>query len=369
MSPPSVGAIADRSEASIANPLQGRIDRLDGFRGLAILLVLLGHEFTFTLGFPAVMPLAGLGVLLFFVLSGFLITRLLCQELEASHAIDLRHFYARRALRILPALLVFLATMAVLFIVGAIIDVTWKSLLACLLFVRNIRGRGESVAHIWSLSIEEQFYLCWPVALQRLGRQKALLIAVSLATCCVVWRGIAILAHVYPYSSGTIYLRTDFRIDAILGGCIVALAFAEPSLRTKLVNRIKSLPGDACLLVLIAWTLWGESVVSLRPIFLTVQTALSILLFLAVLTRPQRGALHRFLTLRAMMILGTLSYSLYLWQQVFTVTRVPSWGALREFPLNLIATFMLAILSYRFVERPMLKLKARLSRTSRQLAK
>lgn len=134
--------------------------QLDGLRGLAIVLVLAGHVLEF--GFGIHTDFGGLGVLLFFLLSGFLITGLLDREKTRTGAISLRAFYIRRVLRLFPALFIFLATQCVLIETRVVTDTPWYAVAACLLYVRNIWGRGSTTGHIWSLSLEEQFYTSWP---------------------------------------------------------------------------------------------------------------------------------------------------------------------------------------------------------------
>ena len=140
-------------------PHHDRLRRIDGLRGIAIVLVLFGHEADFTLGLHVLGEIGAVGVLLFFVLSGYLITATLEWELADTGRINRREFYLRRAMRILPAFWTLIAVTVALKLAGLVTDVTWKAVAACLFFVRNVRGRGQSLGHIWSLSLQEQFYL------------------------------------------------------------------------------------------------------------------------------------------------------------------------------------------------------------------
>lgn len=333
------------------------IPRLDGFRGLAIVLVIVGHVLLFSFGSGGGGLLAGLGVLLFFVLSGFLITLLLLREFDATGTINLRAFYLRRAFRILPAALVFLSVVTVLMITGWITDVTWGALVASLLFFRNIRGSGDSLGHMWSLSLEEQFYAGWPLAMSLLTPRRALTAASLVIAACAVWRGWAIFAGLYPYQGGTYYLRTDFRVDSILIGCWVALALARPRLKELLTWTCGRIPIAIIALLLFCWSLEGERIIVLRPVFLTLQTLLSALLFVRIFLLPEGAPTVRILNHSFMRWLGRISYSLYLWQQILLAQRTPSWGIIREFPLNIAATFAAALLSYYLVEQPALRAK------------
>jgi len=126
----------------------GHLPRLDGFRGISILLVLVGHEMQFPLGHEGWGALGGLGVLLFFVLSGFLITLLLLREQLETSRIDLGAFYVRRALRILPAFFVLIVVVCVLMVSGWVTDVTWGAVLGA--WCPSIIRRQEGVKAKWT---------------------------------------------------------------------------------------------------------------------------------------------------------------------------------------------------------------------------
>ena len=148
--------------------------QLDGLRGASIALVLIGH-----LDYATPVPqmresLSGLGVLLFFVLSGFLITGLLCQEEREHGRISIANFYINRILRIFPAYYFFLLAVTILMACRLITDVPWYTVGVCALYLRNIFGRGDSLTHIWSLSLEEQFYAIWPWTVARVGSRRLL---------------------------------------------------------------------------------------------------------------------------------------------------------------------------------------------------
>ena len=170
---------------------------VEGLRGVAIILVIIGHEGDFSLGHPILGQVGAAGVLLFFILSGFLITGMLHREVMDTGHIDLYDFYVRRALRILPAFWVLIAVTVLLMLLGLVTDVTWKAVLACLFFVRNIRGRGQSLGHVWSLSLQEQFYVIWPFIIFRLGLRRALYAAAGLIAAGTLWRTVAIATHLF----------------------------------------------------------------------------------------------------------------------------------------------------------------------------
>ena len=323
------------------------LSQLDGFRAVAILVVIVGHEM---LGGPF-HELAAAGVLLFFVLSGFLITTLLLREEEKNGRIGIGPFYVRRALRILPAVYVFLLVCAGLVRLGLVTDTPWSNFAVAVLYLRNVFGRGETLAHLWSLSLEEQFYLVWPAFFALAGRSSRLKISSLVIVAVVVWRAAAMIMHLYDYNLGIYYERTDFRFDSILVGCALAFVMASPTLAAR-VRRIPALAGVAAVAVLAltvvvkpAWFL---------PFQLTVQTLCAVTLLAFAL---QGGHFAKTLSSRPLRFVGRISYSWYLWQQIFIVTKTPSWGWLRTFPVDVFLSLGAAVASHYLIERPFLRLK------------
>jgi peptidoglycan/LPS O-acetylase OafA/YrhL len=334
--------------------------QLDGIRAFAIVLVLVGHRALhggFGVWSVAVQQLAKLGVLFFFVLSGFLITTLMCAEEGRTGRIDLRSFYARRALRIFPAMVLFVTVSCVLAALHLIDDLGWVDVAAALLYVRNVFGHSHAFAHLWSLSIEEQFYLAWPVTMVLArGRTRARLgVALAGVVAISAWRGVAIALHLFDRNIGIYYQRTDFRFDSILAGCALALVLRDESPRvvaaaTAVLRRVPA-AFVALLVVYIAITFD----VTPSPLGLTAETLLVTLFVgrIALGGGPTVAAL-KWPPLRW---IGRISYSWYLWQEIFLVVRTPSWGVARTFPFDVIASLAVAAASYYLVERPFLRLK------------
>lgn len=345
---------ARRNQREPARYHFGYFPQLDGFRGVSVALVLFAHSSIELLG-----PLGALGVMLFFVLSGFLITGLLCEEERRYGSISLRNFYGRRALRIFPAFYFFLIVMTLLISSRFVTDVPWYTMLVACLYLSNIFGRGISAGHLWSLSLEEQFYALWPPSLRALGKRRGLWLAAGIIVIINVWRVLAIQFQLFDYQQGIFYVRPWFRFDSILIGCCIALlldlAPNRAELRPKVVRWAEPM---FVLPLLFAWTLWAERVFALRPVYLTVQMflAASVLLHLVVCTdsHPVRWLSHPILR-----FLGKISYSVYLWQQIFLATKVPSWGWIRVFPISLGCALLVGTASHYFIERPLLKLKDR----------
>jgi peptidoglycan/LPS O-acetylase OafA/YrhL len=337
------------------------LPQLDGLRGVAVILVVVGHLLEFwkppdtTLG----EGLAQFGVMLFFVLSGFLITSILIRERLDTRQIDLLAFYRRRLLRLAPALLFFLITVCVLKLTGAVRDVPWYEFGVCLVYVRNLWGRSNSLAHLWTLSMEEQFYITWPLLMARIRPARLLAIGIGLVVLCAVWRFVAIDCNWFDESRGIYYLRPYFRYDSILVGCCLGLALVEKfDWFARVAAIVRPIPIILTWIVAIWWLEFGAEYS--RPLYITIQTYLAVFILFQLLLCDYRVYLN-VLSHDSMRYMGRISYSFYLWQQLFLVTKTPSWGLLREFPFNLAAALILAAASYRFIESPFLRLKQRYS--------
>lgn len=329
-----------------------------------MLIVVIGHTLVFRLGFGYRWThFALLGVLVFFVLSGFLITGLLCSEERRFNKISLKNFYLRRVLRILPAFSVFLLIVCVLIHFNLIIDTPWTSIAVSMMFLKNIFGSGITVAHLWSLSLEEQFYLAWPLIFSVIGRRRILAPTLGLILGIVVYRTAAINLAPYLHGSGIFELRSDFRMDSILVGCALALLLdRRPEQATQFEPLVRW--GTHPIWIgplLLFWTLYCD-IPPLWSVYLTIQTVLVCALVFNAIAFPDSVFGH-LLRIRSLCFVGLISYSLYLWQQVFLVTNDPDWGLVREFPYCLFSSGAAAVLSYFIVERPFLRLKRRFSRT------
>jgi len=334
---------------------QGRLRSLDGFRAISILMVLCGH-LTGTQGFPITSRhlatvLSHLGVTVFFVISGFLITTLLDAEYRLTGAISLRNFYARRALRILPAFVVFLASLVVAGTCG-FATLTGTDVVASLTWTVNyFSTRSWAIGHLWSLSVEEQFYLLWPAALALAGATRGLRVAVAVFLLGPLTR---LLMHLFFRGSPLRDLEVFPAVaDSIAIGCCVGL------MRSSLVcNRTWLwLTAPRRLLALFAGALLMETFSGYTVVDVTLGP-LKLLCIAALVEGGTRydGIAHRCLNWSPIVWIGTLSYSLYLWQQPFLDRSRTS--ALNAFPQNLLCAGILACMSFYLVERPMLRLRA-----------
>jgi len=323
---------------------------LDGLRGIAIALVLLGHA-----RLPGLHAASTVGVTLFFVLSGFLITTLLLEERERTGRIDAVAFYKRRARRLLPALVVFLAVIAVVLAVTGYGDRIVGSIAPPLLYYANwvlaTGGELPLLSHTWSLSVEEQFYIVWPLLLIGLlivaAPRRLAAIMLTVAALITVLR----LVLWESESIERIARATDTRADALLIGCAVAFFFA---IRGRSLSKW-SLAGGVFMLI-VPSTL--EVGIIRYGMGLTIAAAGGALL---VALAASRGS--RLLEWRPLVWLGSISYSLYLWQTPAIILARDSiepgaFGA----ATGIVIAVGLAVLSRRYVEMPFLRRSVATSR-------
>ena len=353
---------------SAASPSGGKyLPTLDGWRAIAILGVMVCHAGDAVFHPEGTYPHAGwhaftrhgaLGVDIFFGISGFLICSRLLDEQRESGRIRLGRFYTRRAFRILPPYLTYLAVLAVLAATG-LVAIGPKAWLSCLLFFRNYlpgpQGAGDYTGHFWSLSVEEHFYLLWPGLLLLCGIPRARRLVVCLAAGIAAWRLVefrqAWLARCLPGVG--FFPRTDIRLDGLLWGCWAALLLQAPGWRARLERWLSPW---AWLLLLGAF---AACVHCQPPLAMMWQAVLIPLLLLGTVLHPGAPA-GRLLETAALRWVGRLSYSLYLWNSLFFAgmdkPRPLPLGPLQELPWSILPVFACAALSYYLVERPMIRL-------------
>jgi peptidoglycan/LPS O-acetylase OafA/YrhL len=352
-------------------PATGRIPSLDGWRAIAILLVL-GSHFTFTGSFPdaygswcALLFDGPLGVRIFFVLSGFLISLLLLKESEKNGTISLRRFYLRRAFRIFPIYFAYLAVLACLAFFGLYSDSS-SSWLGCLTFTRNMVGRGQSATvHFWSLAVEEQFYLLWPVLVGTfsLWRNRTLYFCMLLVpiVVCPVIRCSFISENLNASFADRILGPHSILVfaDSLATGCLGAWLVwkSSPNWKWRSIHTIMLL---ASVAVLVVGHLLGAN--GREGIMNGVIPALQAWAILGciVLGTHEFFPGYRFLNSRAMVTLGILSYSLYVWHVLFISNFIgpplASWPT-HDWRVWIFPTLVVSALSFYFLETPFLALR------------
>ena len=352
---------------ALTMPPLGYRPSLDGLRAVAVLAVISWHYVL-----PGVKG-GFLGVDIFFVLSGFLITRLLIEEWELTAGIHLGRFYLRRMLRLFPAL--FLLLVVTLPFVPRI----WT--IQALLYVTNwgiLSGKLASCAimQLWSLSVEEQFYLLWPPLLLGLlalrtprrivGVVVLLLAGASAAFKIVAWHSIDDWSR--------FYFGSDARADELLIGCGLALLLSWSPVAQRAWFR-RAIQVATIPAILWLGYLGFASAVYWRLLYqqagLTLAALATGIVIAQCLIAPVPGV-RSFLAWRPMVAIGRMSYGLYLWHAPvawYTDARHYDWVPILPRPVVFVArvviTFAIAGASYRFLERPLLKLKHRFSAAER----
>ncbi len=291
----------------------------------------------------------GFGVDVFFGISGLLITYLLLQENERFGSISLAGFYTRRAFRILPPCFLYLCVVVV-----AVGVRTPLELVSCVFFFRDYlpQPAGSNITfHLWSLSVEEHFYLLWPlllvfVILRRAAARRAVTVA-WIAVFCALWR-VADAQNNFTavwFAEVPVHFRSDLRMDALLWGCFAAFVVSDDGLRERLRRGLRPPAFFGVIAVLIACIGWYSQLTSLW-------VAMLIPLALAGTVLNPQWVVSRMLDHAVPRFIGRMSYSLYLWQQAFLISGWEPRSELQRFPQNLVLTFVCAYLSYRFLEKP-----------------
>ncbi len=333
---------------------QDYLPTLDGWRAVAIVMVLFAHVRLPGNALQGVAGYGAVGVHLFFAISGFLITNRLLQEFDTAGRIILRSFYIRRAFRILPAALTYLLTLCVVGFVCGWIPLTVGQILSSAFFFRNywVEPAAQSwyTGHYWSLSVEEHFYLLWPGLLVALQPRRARLVVPLLAILFAIWRGLDtqfgwVAAFHPPWRD--LVGRTDYRMDGLLWGCSAAFVWDSPKLRHWIVERTR---GEYAL---IAVALMAACLIAQPPGFVALLALLMPVPLLLTTAHPNSW-LGRLFESKWVRWFGRLSYSVYLWQMLFLPAYgIPvSLGWAQQFPVNLVLVLICSCLSYYLVEGP-----------------
>lgn len=360
---PSDARGTQRGPAALNHALKsGHIPILDGLRAVAVFFVVFYH-----LGYER--SPGGYGVIMFFVISGFLITWLLLKEHDRTHTIDLRQFYRRRTLRIFPAFYVY-----ALVVIGALLmtkrPVLWTQAVASLFYLTDyynaiLGDPNTAFSHTWSLAIEEQFYLVWPIFFLFLLRHRCNMARVLSVAIACIWIYRAFLCYVVGVNQGYIYAAFDTRCDALIVGCLLAVLLKEDRFPNVIIRFVSHPIGPILTLLLLVVVIYlpelvGKEIPRYRDVFGFLLAPPLIALAIIQLIAHHAALPWRWMETTPVKFLGKISYSLYLYQQIVLG---PVEHSLRALPRAVVVvacvfvTIAVASTSYYFVERPLMRWK------------
>lgn len=344
----------------------GKVKALDGVRGIALLVVLLCHTN------PQVFPGGNIGVDLFFVLSGFLITSILLEEIEKTGTIDFYRFYFRRACRLLPALagaVIFVLIHAALTERGHVLLTTLLDSLGVSFYYFNwvlVYSGGNASAHqqmythLWSLSIEEQFYILWPAVLLMAATFRYPRAAFLSAIAAIIsWPTIGRMLIWESGPSLDLYFRTDLRVDSLMFGALASWLLHQgywpKDAKTSHRLSIAGLVSLALFFVMARFNLLSNGFLYLGGYTLV---GVSCALYISVAVCDPHPWMKGILEADWLRWIGRVSYGLYIWHvpmfKLALAHIAQPW--LQNF-LAISGTFAVASLSYRYLETPFLRMK------------
>jgi peptidoglycan/LPS O-acetylase OafA/YrhL len=340
------------------------IPGLNGLRAIAVTAVVWHHAHAPIAGLP-ITANGFLGVDVFFVLSGFLITALLLEEREQTGSISLKGFYGRRTLRIFPLYYAVVGLMALYFFFAkgsGQRDAYFAELPANLLYLSNWFPPTTVMGITWSLSTEEQFYLLWPPLFAWLGRRALWILIAFLGVNQAVNFGLAddwLRAVHMPYESRSILQAT---FTPIILGSMLAFALRS-NWRPKIAAAVSGWRLGVILIVMLALASAHDMRGAPRLAFHVMTTA-----FVAGVVLWPNSIASRALEWRPLVYVGTVSYGVYLWHMIALdpvqrlIQKAHLDPAFWTFPIGMLATVAIAGISFHYFEKPFLRLKGRFSK-------
>ena len=340
------------------------IPSINGLRAISIFCVLFSHVESRNFGKHDA-PGGQIGVNIFFIISGYLITLLLLQEESVNKSISLRNFFIRRTLRIFP---VYYFLLLVYFVLQKF-DVLYFTLNSWLLsltytkyFVTSNITEWE-IGHLWSLSVEEHFYLIWPLIFS-FSKSLRLPFAIIVIMSTTLVR---LFTNVSELSILT-------RADALMIGCVFAMFNGEVTSFLKVLWKQNKLLISIPFIVLFSCItfkrIFGIVGIDLHTHFILafagsygLLTNISVALILLISVNFKDNFWYKFLNNKIVNYIGLLSYSIYIWQQLFFSPKIVG---ISKFPMNLLYIFIIANISYFLIEKPFLKLKSRFIKQDRR---
>ena len=340
-----------------------RLSSLDGLRGLCILAVMFGH-LSGTGGFPvsartgSYLAFGSLALLVFFVMSGYLITGIILREQEKTGTVRLGNFFVRRTLRMAPPYFAAVAGLAAMSALGWI-TLNHGDILHAVTYTSNYHDdRAWSIAHTWSASVQEQFYVLWPLVLVFVGSRRAALVAAATLLLVPVIR-----VGEWELFRWEIGHSFETIADSMAAGCL--LACIRPQLHRWPIYLAVLRSKWFAIVPFVALTanmLQDHPLVYFGAAMSLV--ILSVTLSLDWLLTFNDGRVAKMLDVPLLRGIGLISYSLYLWQQPFLNRN--STALVSQFPLNLVLAFAAGILAFYLVERPSMGLRDRLDARRRR---
>jgi peptidoglycan/LPS O-acetylase OafA/YrhL len=342
-----------------------RIQGLDALRGLAIILVLLRHSWPEFTGSAGVV-----GVVLFFTLSGYLITNLLVSDISRFGRVRYGRFYRNRAIRLLPALIFLLIGYVVVTMIWDPVGdrpTVVRAVIVALSYTTDIPYDHGTIAlsHLWTVSVEEQFYLVWPVILTVAVRTKRVRSALVLSAVTIVVLLLASYAVAEPRTIRIYTLPTSWCVAMVIGA---AAAFTMPRLEAvfRRSQRARNVSFAGSVVLLLAVVATPEDVSSLFAYLVVGPCTALATVGLIVHVRHWRDLPTKWL--RPLVWMGTISYAAYLWNYLIRSWMVSPNLSAEQAVSTLVLTIVAAVVSWFAVEKPALRLKFALDRRSSRTA-
>jgi peptidoglycan/LPS O-acetylase OafA/YrhL len=337
---------------------QKKYPSLNGLRAVSIIMVVISHlVMLYPSNFGWLSFLGPLGVNIFFVISGFLITTLCIKEKVETSTISLKNFYLRRAFRILPVAYLYILILAVLNFIFKL-NMASAGFIAAIFFLADLSFSRRTnfnwdVSHYWSLSVEEQFYLFFPVFIKKNFRMFVLLILVVVFAPPILFY---IESRFAFFNSGILAAATRFisKFQSIAIGCLFSVLMFKGyfNLKKGSVNLILS-----AISVFIMFYIRYDDFEDLSSTFFNPIVSFFTGLLIVANIQHQKNLLYRFLNLKLLDMIGILSYSIYIWQQLFLSNDKRLFFC--KIPVNLVFLAVVPVLSYFFFEKKFLAIKKR----------
>lgn len=340
---------------------------LDGFRAIAIIMVVFKHIRLTDNYYYEVFFNGELGVLIFFVLSGFLITTLCLKEKVLTNTISLKNFYIRRALRILPVAYLYLITIIILNYFYKL-EIPYISILGSALYLMNFTSFFRKyyssffTGHFWSLSVEEQFYLIIPAILKKNFKAFMLTILLILVVIPIV----IVCQYYFVWPNNKIifaFAHYLIKFQPIAIGCLFSVLTFKYSFKSEIFSKFKIYLN--LLLIFLILVMKYNDDFNLRSNLTGFASTFLVAILIVTNIKQCDDFVFKFLNLKFMKLIGTLSYSIYIWQEIFTSKDPKLPHFIVAWPYNLFFAFVVSALSYYFYERYFLKLKSKFNLLNR----